>query len=150
MVTRLRGGQAQGHLASFVCQVACRAGRLVAPGAFAENDIKPGAHDVWVRLSCEPVPARVWDDTALPRGGLGPVERQPPLMCAPRSLCRRRDNLNWPRPLQLAVLSRHQPHALLQVGPGALVALVLPVAEYLPTQHQPRVNPERYRSQLRV
>jgi hypothetical protein len=62
VVARLRDGQAQGRLTFLVCLVVCwfcRAGLLIGPGAVAENDIKLGAHDVWVRLSCEPVPARV-------------------------------------------------------------------------------------------
>ena len=50
VVASLRDGKAQARLAPRVC----RAGLLIGLGAVAENDIKPGALDVSVRLDSEP------------------------------------------------------------------------------------------------
>lgn len=82
------------------------------------------------------------DETALPWGVLGPVARLGLLTGSSGSLCRRGQHVNWPRRLQLAVLRRQQAHALFEVGQGLPVAAVFPAIEYLPTQHEPRVNPK--------
>ena len=83
-----------------------------------------------------------FEKTALPSAVVGPVARlDGPIVSAASILCQGGD-VNWPRLLEFTVLRREQPHALLKLGEGALVPIVVGVLQKLSTQDEPWVYAE--------